>query len=98
MVSARRRDAGHPRLHSLVRAPDPVDLPAVPVDGLAGPGLRRGLPEARAAPPRRRETMSTPNKKTAPLSSSLRLICTDFDGTLAESENPPISPAFFERL
>jgi len=42
--------------------------------------------------------MSTLNKKTAPLSSSLRLICTDFDGTIAEADGEPISPAFFERL
>jgi len=37
-------------------------------------------------------------KKTAPLSTSLRLICTDFDGTLAEAESTPISNIFFERL
>jgi len=42
--------------------------------------------------------MSTLNQKTAPLSSTLRLICTDFDGTLAEPENQPISIAFFHRL
>jgi hydroxymethylpyrimidine pyrophosphatase-like HAD family hydrolase len=36
--------------------------------------------------------------KTALLSTSLRLICTDFDGTLAEPEHKPISPIFFERL
>jgi hydroxymethylpyrimidine pyrophosphatase-like HAD family hydrolase len=37
-------------------------------------------------------------KKTAPLSSSLRLICTDFDGTIADGNGQPISPVFFERL
>jgi hydroxymethylpyrimidine pyrophosphatase-like HAD family hydrolase len=37
-------------------------------------------------------------KKTAPLSSSLRLICTDFDGTIADGGGQPISPIFFERL
>ena len=37
-------------------------------------------------------------KKTAPLSSSLRLICTDFDGTIAEGGGEPILPLFFERL
>jgi hydroxymethylpyrimidine pyrophosphatase-like HAD family hydrolase len=42
--------------------------------------------------------MNPLNKKTALLSSSLRLLCTDFDGTIAESEGKPISPAFFERL
>lgn len=40
----------------------------------------------------------TMDKKTAPLSSSLRIVCTDFDGTIAESEARPISPIFFERL
>ncbi len=40
----------------------------------------------------------TANKKTALLSSSLRLICTDFDGTIAEPEEKPISAIFFERL
>jgi hydroxymethylpyrimidine pyrophosphatase-like HAD family hydrolase len=43
--------------------------------------------------------MSTPpQKKTAPLSSTLRLICTDFDGTIADGEGNPISIEFFERL
>ena len=42
--------------------------------------------------------MTTLNKKTALLSTSLRLICTDYDGTLAEPESKPISPIFFERL
>jgi len=42
--------------------------------------------------------MNPLNKKTALLSSSLRLLCTDFDGTIAEPEGKPISPAFFERL
>jgi hydroxymethylpyrimidine pyrophosphatase-like HAD family hydrolase len=42
--------------------------------------------------------MSAENKKTALLSTSLRLICTDFDSTIAEPENKPISPVFFERL
>lgn len=41
---------------------------------------------------------TSPNKKTALLSSSLRLICTDYDGTLAESEAKPISDVFFQRL
>jgi len=38
------------------------------------------------------------DKKTALLSSSLRLVCTDFDGTIADAEGSPISPEFFERL
>lgn len=42
--------------------------------------------------------MSSQITKTAPLSSSLRLLCTDFDGTIAESDEQPISEAFFERL
>ena len=42
--------------------------------------------------------MSRQNKKTAPLSTSLRLICTDFDGTIAEADGRAISEAFFERL
>ena len=42
--------------------------------------------------------MNTLNKKTALLSSTMRLICTDFDGTIAEAGNHPISLAFFERL
>lgn len=42
--------------------------------------------------------MSTLNKKTALLSTRLRLICTDFDGTIAEPDGKPIMPAFFERL
>ena len=42
--------------------------------------------------------MSNLNKKTAPLSSELRLICTDFDGTLAEPDGQPILTEFFERL
>jgi hypothetical protein len=37
--------------------------------------------------------------KTAPLRVKLRLLCTDFDGTLADSDaNTPIWPEFFERL
>jgi hydroxymethylpyrimidine pyrophosphatase-like HAD family hydrolase len=36
--------------------------------------------------------------KTAPLTGLLRLICTDFDGTIAEPDGRPISPIFFERL
>jgi hypothetical protein len=45
---------------------------------------------------RRRNNMSTsqPSKKTALLTTSLRLICTDFDGTMAEPEHKPISPFF----
>ena len=42
--------------------------------------------------------MSTLNKKTALLSTSLRLICTDFDGTLVESDGKMISTEFFARL
>lgn len=42
--------------------------------------------------------MIDPKKKTALLSTSLRLICTDYDGTIAEAENRPISDVFFERL
>ena len=42
--------------------------------------------------------MSTLNKKTALITTSLRLICTDFDGTIAEPDGKPISRAFFERL
>jgi len=42
--------------------------------------------------------MSMDNKKTALLTTSLRLLCTDFDGTIAERDYKPISPAFFERL
>jgi HAD superfamily hydrolase (TIGR01484 family) len=42
--------------------------------------------------------MSTLNKKTALLTTSLRLICTDFDGTIAEQGPKRISPIFFERL
>ncbi len=37
-------------------------------------------------------------KKTALLSDSLRLMCTDFDGTIADGEGRPISTEFFERL
>ncbi len=35
--------------------------------------------------------MSPLNKKTALLSTSLRLLCTDFDGTIAERDYKPIS-------
>ena len=42
--------------------------------------------------------MSALNKKTALLSTSLRLLCTDFDGTIAEPDHAPISAGFFERL
>ena len=42
--------------------------------------------------------MTTLNRKTALLSTSLRLICTDYDGTLAEADGTPISDVFFERL
>ena len=42
--------------------------------------------------------MSTLSTKTALLSTSLRLLCTDFDGTIAERDYKPISPVFFERL
>ncbi|HUB66173.1 MAG TPA: HAD family hydrolase [Candidatus Methylacidiphilales bacterium] len=42
--------------------------------------------------------MSDHNKKTVPLSSTLRLICTDFDGTLAGADGQPIHTVFFERL
>jgi hydroxymethylpyrimidine pyrophosphatase-like HAD family hydrolase len=43
--------------------------------------------------------MSTdPMKKTALLTTSLRLLCTDFDGTIAEADARPISPPFFQRL
>ncbi|MEI9999719.1 MAG: hypothetical protein WDO13_11455 [Verrucomicrobiota bacterium] len=42
--------------------------------------------------------MSDNLTKTALLSTSLRLLCTDFDGTLAEPEGRPILPLFFERL
>jgi hydroxymethylpyrimidine pyrophosphatase-like HAD family hydrolase len=37
-------------------------------------------------------------KKTALLTTSLRLICTDFDSTIAEPDGRPISSSFFERL
>jgi hydroxymethylpyrimidine pyrophosphatase-like HAD family hydrolase len=37
-------------------------------------------------------------KKTALLTTRLRLICTDFDSTIAEPDGRQISPAFFERL
>jgi len=42
--------------------------------------------------------MSELKKKTALLSTSLRLVCTDYDGTLAEADGQPISDIFFERL
>jgi HAD superfamily hydrolase (TIGR01484 family) len=42
--------------------------------------------------------MNQVNTKTAPLSSTLRLVCTDFDGTLADADGHPISSEFFERL
>ena len=42
--------------------------------------------------------MTALDKKTALLTTSLRLLCTDFDGTIAEHDNKPISPIFFERL
>ena len=42
--------------------------------------------------------MNTQNKKTALITTSLRLLCTDFDGTIAEPDQKPISPVFFERL
>ena len=42
--------------------------------------------------------MTMLDKKTALLSTSLRLLCTDFDGTIAEKDYKPISPLFFERL
>src|ERR1700678_3490507 len=42
--------------------------------------------------------MNPGNTKTAPLSSILRLVCTDFDGTLADADGHPISSEFFERL
>jgi len=42
--------------------------------------------------------MSDLRKKTALLSTSLKLICTDFDGTLAEADGRPVSDIFFDRL
>ena len=42
--------------------------------------------------------MTATKQKTVPLSSRLRFLCTDFDGTIAEPEHKPISPVFFERL
>ena len=42
--------------------------------------------------------MNPVNKKTALLSTTMRLLCTDFDGTIAEPDHKPISPAFFERM
>jgi len=42
--------------------------------------------------------MTEANKKTALLSTSLRLLCTDFDGTIAEGDSKPISSVFFDRL
>jgi hydroxymethylpyrimidine pyrophosphatase-like HAD family hydrolase len=42
--------------------------------------------------------MNELNKKTALITTSLRMICTDFDGTIAEADGKPISSAFFERL
>jgi hydroxymethylpyrimidine pyrophosphatase-like HAD family hydrolase len=36
--------------------------------------------------------------KTALLTTSLRLLCTDYDGTLAEPDGKEILPLFFERL
>jgi hydroxymethylpyrimidine pyrophosphatase-like HAD family hydrolase len=42
--------------------------------------------------------MTDPRKKTAPLSTSLRVICTDYDGTLAEGDGRPISDCFFDRI
>lgn len=42
--------------------------------------------------------MNSQNKKTAPLSTSLRLICTDYDSTIAEPDGSRISELFFERL
>jgi hydroxymethylpyrimidine pyrophosphatase-like HAD family hydrolase len=42
--------------------------------------------------------MNPENKKTALLSTQLRMICTDFDGTIAEADHKPISSAFFKRL
>jgi len=42
--------------------------------------------------------MSAPNKKTSLLTTIPRLICTDFDSTIADPEGRPISEAFFHRL
>ena len=42
--------------------------------------------------------MTATKQKTVPLSSRLRFLCTDFDGTIAEPDHKPISPVFFERL
>jgi hydroxymethylpyrimidine pyrophosphatase-like HAD family hydrolase len=36
--------------------------------------------------------------KTVPLSAALKIVCTDFDGTLAEPDSKIISSIFFERL
>jgi hydroxymethylpyrimidine pyrophosphatase-like HAD family hydrolase len=38
------------------------------------------------------------NTKTALLQTRLRLLCTDFDGTIAESDGRNISTPFFERI
>jgi hydroxymethylpyrimidine pyrophosphatase-like HAD family hydrolase len=42
--------------------------------------------------------MTSPGKKTEPLPVPLKLVCTDFDGTIADAEGHPISNDFFERL
>ena len=44
------------------------------------------------------DVMNSDLKKTALLSTSLRLICTDYDGTIAEADGREILPLFFERL
>ena len=42
--------------------------------------------------------MSKTIRKTLPPTPVLRLVCTDFDGTIADGEGNPIPHAFFERL
>ena len=42
--------------------------------------------------------MKTPKNRTALLPPTLRMVCTDFDGTIADADGNPITTEFFERL
>ena len=42
--------------------------------------------------------MTAPEKPGAPTPPTLRIVCTDFDGTIAEGDGSPICTDFFERL
>src|SRR5580658_7286018 len=102
MVFVGRRGSGAVESDPLGDASGQAGPAAVPDHGFACPRLWSTLPHAEA-PKRERKTegskgMSDQNKKTTPLSSALRLICTDFDGTLAGVEGQPIHTVFFERL